>query len=325
MKPSFKHASFLLITFLLSIVTLAQSKRPITFDDLISIKRLADAQISPDGRQVAYVVNAIDKNLNRGKRSIWVVATDGGEPRQLITSDKNDDTPRWSRDGKQIAFLSTRGGATQIYVANSDGSNARKITDVPAGVREFLRSPDGKMFASITEVYSDCGWLNGVAGRLEPEEKSKVKAVIADRLLYRHWDSFKRGRRTHLFVISGDGGEPRDLTPGDYDVPPFSLGDPAAFDFSPDSSEIAFARNTEKNEANSTNNDLFLVPVAGGEAKRITGNNPGSDTTPRYSPDGRWIAYRSQERNGYESDRFRLMLYDRSSGTSREMSTGFDR
>src|SRR5262245_41804327 len=325
MKPSFKHASFLLITFLLSIVTLAQSKRPITFDDLISIKRLADAQISPDGRQVAYVVNAIDKNLNRGKRSIWVVATDGGEPRQLITSDKNDDTPRWSRDGKQIAFLSTRDGAPQIYVASAEGSSPRKITNAPAGVSEFIWSPDAKMFAFITEVYPDCGSLDCVGKRLEAEEKSKVKAVIADRLLYRHWDSFKRGKRNHLFVVQIDDGQPRDLTPGDYDVPPFSLGDPTAFDFAPDSSEVVFARNTDKVEATSTNSDLFIVSINGGEARRITGNNPGSDTTPRYSPDGKYIAYRSQSRNGYESDRVRLMLYDRKAGTAKELPTGFDR
>jgi dipeptidyl aminopeptidase/acylaminoacyl peptidase len=311
------------------IASFAQTKRPITFDDLISIKRVADAQISPDGKQVAYVVNAIDKNLNRGKRSIWTAPTAGGEARQLIASDKNDDTPRWSRDGSRIAFLSTRDGAPQIYVAGADGSNPRKVTDAPAGVSEFIWSPDGKLFAFVTEVYPDCGSLKCVARRLEAEEKSKVKAVIADRLLYRHWDSFKRGRRTHLFVVSSDGGEPKDLTPGDFDVPPFSLGDPTAFDFAPDSSEIVFARNTDKDEARSTNNDLFIVPVSGpvsgGEARRITSGNPGSDTTPRYSPDGKYIAYRSQSRNGYESDRIRLMLYDRKTGTSKELTTGFDR
>jgi dipeptidyl aminopeptidase/acylaminoacyl peptidase len=316
--------SFSIFVLVVSTV-FAQARRPITFDDLIAMKRVADAQISPDGKQVAYVVNAVDKNLNRGKRSIWIVPTGGGEARQLITSDKNDDTPRWSRDGSRIAFLSTREGAPQIYVANADGSNPRKVTDAPAGVGEFIWSPDGRLFAFATEVYPDCGSLNCVARRLEAEEKSKVKAVIADRLLYRHWDSFKRGRRTHLFVVSSEGGEPRDLTPGDFDVPPFSLGDPTAFDFAPDSAEIVFARNTDKDEARSTNNDLFLVPVSGGDAKRITGGNTGSDTTPRYSPDGRWIAWRSQERYGYEADRFRLMLYDRRAGTSKEITTGFDR
>jgi dipeptidyl aminopeptidase/acylaminoacyl peptidase len=329
MKPSFKAGLALFVAALLSLAAPAQTKRPMTFDDLTAIKRIGDAQISPDGSRAAYVVTEVDKNLNRGKRSVWVVPTSGGSPRQLITSDKNDYSPRWSPDGKWIAYLSTREGAPQIFVADaaSPGSSNElmKVTSAPEGVSEFIWSPDGRVFAFTTDVYPDCGSLNCVAKRSEAEEKNKVKAVIADRLLYRHWDSFKRGKRSHLFVVPREGGEPKDLTPGDYDVPPFSLGDPTAFDFAPDSSEVVFARNTDKVEATSTNNDLFIVSVSGGEAKRITGNNPGSDTTPRYSPDGKYIAYRSQSRNGYEADRFRLMLYDRKAGTSKELSTGFDR
>lgn len=325
MKPSLKAGLAIFVAALLSLSALAQSKRPLTFDDLMAVKRLGDAQISPDGSRVAYLVSDVDKNLNRSKRSVWIVPASGGSPQQLITSDKNDFSPRWSADGKSLAFLSTREGAPQIFVANADGSNPRKVTNAPEGVGEFIWSPNGKLFAFTTDVYPDCGSLDCVARRGEMEEKSKVKAVIADRLLFRHWDSFKRGKRSHLFVVSTEGGEPKDLTPGDHDTPPFSLGDPTAFDFAPDSSEIVFARNTEKDEARSTNNDLFVVSVNGGEAKRITGGNTGSDTTPRYSPDGKYIAYRSQSRNGYESDRFRLLLFDRKAGTSKELTTGFDR
>ncbi len=323
---TFLKMSVLFVAFAISTQAgLAQTKRPITFDDLISIKRVGDAQISPDGRWVAYVVNSIDKQANRGKRNISVAPTYGGNSFSLITSNRNDDTPRWSADGKWIAFLSTRDGAPQIFVAGTDGSNPRKVTNVPLGVSDFTWSPDGKMFAFSTEVYPECADLKCTANKAEAEENSKVKAVIADRLLYRHWDTFKRGKRSHLFVISVEGGEPRDLTPGDYDVPPFSLGDPLAYDFSPDGKEICFARNTDKAEALSTNNDLWLVSVNGGEAKRITGANTGYDSTPRYSPDGKWIAYRSQDRYGYESDRFKLMLYDRQSGASKELTVGFDR
>lgn len=312
-----------------SVAAFAQSKRPIAFDDLISMKRVADAQISPDGRWVAYVVNVVDKQANRGKRSIWVVSVSGGEARQLITSSRNDDTPRWSADGKWIAFLSTRDGAPQIFVAAADGSGQRKVTEVPLGVADFTWSPDSRMFAFSTEVYPECADLKCTATKAEAADASKVKAVVADRLLYRHWSDFKLGKRSHVFVVAGTGGEPKDLTPGDFDAPPFSLGDPLAYDFSPDGKEIVFARNTDKQEALSTNNDLFTVPVSGSAgndaAKRITGANTGYDSTPRYSPDGRWIAYRSQTRNGYEADRFKLMLYDRQSGTSKELSAGFDR
>lgn len=325
MKVSFKAVSQLFVITTLVCAALAQTKRPITFDDLISIKRIADAQVAPDGSRIAYVVSAPDKEANRSKRSIWVVSTAGGATQQLITSAKNDDTPRWSRDGKWIAFLSARDGAPQIFIASADGASPRKVTSVPEGVADFVWSADGKTFVFSSDVYPECQDLKCVGEKSAAAEASKVKAVVADRLLFRHWDSFKRGKRAHLFVVSADGGEAKDVTPGDYDVPPFSLGDPTAYDIAPDGKEIVFARNTEKVEAISTNNDLFTVSINGGEAKRITGNNTGSDTTPRYSPDGRWIAYRSQARNSYEADRFRLMVYDRQSGASKELTTGFDR
>ncbi|MGH9800172.1 MAG: alpha/beta hydrolase family protein, partial [Blastocatellia bacterium] len=309
----------------LALAAFAQSKRPIAFDDLISMKRVADAQISPDGKWVAYVVNVVDKQANRGKRSVWVVPISGGAAKQLITSSRNDDTPRWSADGKWIAFLSSRDGTPQIFVAAADGSGQRKVTDVPLGVADFTWSPDGKMLAFSTEVYPECADLKCTAQKAEAADASKVKAVIADRLLYRHWSEFKLGKRSHVFVVSVESGEPKDLTPGDFDSPPFSLGDPLAYDFSPDGKELCFSRNTDKVEATSTNNDLFIVSVSGGEAKRITGTNTGYDSTPRYSPDGKWIAYRSQERPGYEADRFKLMLYNRQSGAVKELTAGFDR
>ncbi len=315
---------FIAITAI-SLVVSGQSKHPITFDDLISMKRLADAQISPDGRSVAYVVNAVDKQANRGKRSIWLVPTSGGEARQWITSSRNDDTPRWSADGKWVAFLSSRDGAPQIYIAAADGSNPKKVTSVPLGVADFTWSPDGKTLAFSTEIYPECGDLKCTAQKAEAADASKVKAVIADRLLYRHWSDFKLGKRSHVFVVAAEGGDPRDVTPGDFDSPPFSLGDPLAYDFSPDGKELCFSRNTDKVEATSTNSDLFIVPLMGGEAKRITGNNKGYDSTPRYSPDGKWIAYRSQERAGYEADRFKLMLYNRQSGVVKELTSSFDR
>src|SRR5215475_9236638 len=150
MKPSFKAGLALFVAALLSLAALAQTKRPMTFDDLTAIKRISDAQISPDGSRVAYVVTEVDKNLNRGKRSVWVVQTSGGSPQQLITSDKNDYSPQWSPDGARFAFLSTREGPPQIYVVGGDNSNeltVRKVTSAPEGVSEFIWSPNGKMFA----------------------------------------------------------------------------------------------------------------------------------------------------------------------------------
>jgi dipeptidyl aminopeptidase/acylaminoacyl peptidase len=151
-----------------------------------------------------------------------------------------------------------------------------------------------------------------------------VKAKISDHLLYRHWNGWKEGQRSHIFVVSADGGTARDFTPGNYDAPPFSLGGQIDYSFSPDSKELAYARNTDKDEARSTNGDIFIVSVLGGESRRITGDNPANDLTPVYSPDGRYIGYRAQARAGFESDRWRLMLYDRKTGQSHSLTEQFD-
>ena len=289
----------------------AQQKRPITFKDLAAVHRLSGPQISPDGKWIAYEVGTPNLEANRVAHDIWLVPADGGEARQ-ITRGGSDTRPRWSPDGKRIAFLSSRDGEQQIYWINLDGGDANKLSSLSGGADNQLWSPDGKWIAFVSSVYPDCKDEGCNSEREAAREKSKVRARIYDRLLYRHWTGWWDGRRSHLFVMPASGGAARDLTPGaDYDVPPFNLGDPEAIGFSPDSGEICFTANTDADAALSTNGDLFTVPVAGGAApKRIT-TNPGNDWGPTYSPDGRWIAYRSQTHAGWESDRWRLMLYDR--------------
>jgi dipeptidyl aminopeptidase/acylaminoacyl peptidase len=187
-------------------------------------------------------------------------------------------------------------------------------------------SPDGKTIAFTSSVYPDCKDDDCNKNRDEENEKNKVKAHVTERLLYRHWTHWNEGKRSHLFVIPADGrAAPRDLTPGaDYDVPPDQRGGPADINFSPDSKEICFTAVTDKMEAISTNGDLFTVPVAGGEIKRIT-TQPGFDGGPTYSPDGKYIAYHAQLTAGYESDRWRVMLYDRRTGKIENLTEGFDR
>ena len=289
----------------------AQQKQPITFKDLAAVHRLGGPQISPDGKWIAYEVGTPNLEANRVAHDIWLVPADGGEARQ-ITRGGSDMRPRWSPDGKRIAFLSSRDGEQQIYWINLDGGDANKLSSLSGGADNQLWSPDGKWIAFVSSVYPDCKDEGCNSEREAAREKSKVRARIYDRLLYRHWTGWWDGRRSHLFVMPASGGAARDLTPGaDYDVPPFNLGDPEAIAFSPDSGEICFTANTDADAALSTNGDLFTVPVAGGAApKRIT-TNPGNDWGPTYSPDGRWIAYRSQTHAGWESDRWRLMLYDR--------------
>jgi dipeptidyl aminopeptidase/acylaminoacyl peptidase len=255
-----------------------------------------------------------------------VLATGGGEARQL-TRGGSDTRPRWSPDGKKLAFISGRAGTPQIYWIALEGGEAARLTSLSTGADNELWSPDGKTVAFVSSVYPDCRDDACNAARDAAKEKSKVKARIYEKLLYRHWTEWWDGKRGHLFVAAVDGASaPRDLTPGaNFDVPPFNEGAPEAIAFSPDGRELCFTANTDKDEALSTNGDLFTVDVAGGgEPKRIT-TNPGNDWGPAYSPDGKWIAYRAQFLDGYEADRWRLMLYDRSSGKTMNRTEDFDR
>jgi len=301
------------------------AKRPITFDDMIKMHRVAEPQISPDGKWVAYSVATPDMDANRNASNVWMVSTAGGAPQQL-TQSGHDSSPVWSPDGKTIAFLSSRSGDSQVYLLSLEGGEAQKLTKLSTGADIVKWSPDGKTIAFTSSVYPDCKDDNCNSKRDAEKEKNKVKAHVAERLLYRHWTHWNEGKRSHLFVVPADGGgAPRDLTPGaDFDVPPDERGGPADINFSPDGKELCFAAVIDKIEAISTNGDLFTVPVAGGEIKRIT-TQPGFDGAPVYSPDGKYIAYRAQLTPEYESDRWRVMLYDRQTGRSQNLSEGFDR
>jgi dipeptidyl aminopeptidase/acylaminoacyl peptidase len=301
------------------------AKRPITFDDLIHMHRVGGAAISFDGAWIAYAVATPDLEANRNASNIWAVRTSGGDAVQL-TSGGHDSSPAWSPDGKTLAFLSSRDGNSQVYLLPMDGGEAREVTHLSTGADIVKFSPDGKTIAFTSSVYPDCKDDACNSARDAEKEKSKVKARVYEQLLYRHWTHWSDGKRAHLFVMSSDGsGASRDLTPGaNYDVPPDERGGPEDINFSPDSAEICFTAVTDKVEAISTNGDLFLVPVAGGEAKRIT-SNPGFDGNPVYSPDGKYIAYHAQLMAGSESDRWRIMLYDRQSAKSQGLTDNFDR
>jgi dipeptidyl aminopeptidase/acylaminoacyl peptidase len=224
-----------------------------------------------------------------------------------------------------VAFISSRGEQPQIWTIRVDGGEAEQLTRLSTGASGPLRySPDGKLLAFVSSVYPDCKDDACNKKKLASKKKSKVKARVFDELMIRHWNQWLDARRSHVFVVATNGkGAPRDLTPGPHHAPPLALGGSGDIDFSPDSKWLAYASNTDPSQATSTNNDVFEVRVTGGRPRRIS-SSKGNDNSPRYSPDGRRLAFLSMARAGYESDRPRVMVRDRRSGKTTEWSTGFD-
>jgi len=354
--------SFLSVIAVIACVS-AQATHPFTFEDMMKLKRVGDPQVSPDGKWVIFSVVDVDLAANTKTPHVWIVPLDhvgtaapgrpaeqssaGSPSERILIADQDADRPRWAPDGKRFAFLSTKEGGSQVWIADFDGgagtvTGVRRLTSIATEAGGEVWSPDGNHILFTSDVYPECDGEAAQeqqcnARKLKEAEQSKVKAQIFTHLLYRHWNAYREGKRSHIFVMraatpkitqSYNGPAiiqyPLDLTPGDYESPVFSLGGQDDYAFSPDGEEVCYASNHDKNPAASTNNDLWIVPVTGGPAKNITADNPASDSSPLYSPDGRYIAYRAQQRPGYESDRFRLMLYDRNRGEKKNLSEGFD-
>ena len=306
---------------------------PFQVRDLLALDRIADARVSPDGARVVYTRRTTDLEQNRGRKNLWVVDLAGGEPVQISRHPENEDAPRWLPDSKTILFLQKHAGAVQVWQTSIDGAEPTQVTHFPVDVDSFIVSPDGKTLAFAAEIYPECNGsdpLACTAAKLEQEHaKSRGSGQLYKRLFVRHWDTWKDGRRSHLFVWNLDGSAPAlDLSRSlDADVPSKPFGDADEWAFSPDSRTLVFsARESGTTEPWSTNFDLFAVPVDGSAPpKNLTPDNPAWDTGPEFSPDGTRLAYRAMRRPGYEADRFHVMQRPWPDGPAAELAPTWDR
>lgn len=316
-------AVVLALLVVLGAASAGAQRRAITFDDLIQLKVVGDPQAAPGGRWVAYTVNSISLQDNRGTTRIWLADVTTGDTRALTAGPGSDRSPRWSPDGKTLAFISTRQGGAQIWTLPLAGGEAQRGSSLSDGVNEFIWLPDGKGFLAVSAVKwpadQEIDRRNG---------EFATDAQIWTDLFYRHWDEYRPGRRQHVFRVDLSGAA-RDLTPIDRDAPTVGTGGDGDVAVSPDGKEIAVAMHPDSSVADNTNVDVFVMGPDGTGLRSLTAAQKGAENTPRFSPDGQWLAYVSLERAGFEADRGRLMLKRRRVGTweseTVEATKGWDR
>ena len=301
-------------------------KRAFTIADIYRIKGVTDPQISPDGMRISFTVTSYDLEKGESNSDIYVIDADGTDLRQLTHREGADYHPRWSPDGRELLFVSTREKGSQVWRLPIGGGEAVQVTDFSPGVEDPRWLPDGKRIVFFSEVFPECGADSECNRKLKDDiEQGPLHAHLADDLLYRHWTFWKDGKRFHTIVYDMLTKTYLDLTPGTLDAPYYVTGGShAGFDVSPDGTELCVSTNADSNHWETTNKDLFIVPITGGTLKNLTDENEAYDGDPQFSPDGRFLAYLKQEVPTYEADRFRLALIDRKSGERRVLTEAFD-
>ncbi len=315
----------LILSLALNLVS--QEKKTIAYPDFVDLKRVDEPAISSDGQWLLYDVRTYTLASNTYSSAIYLQSSDGKTLRQLTGAGKKDLSPTWSPDGKKFAFVSNRSGSYQIWTMSIDGGEPKILTTISTEVSAgagLVWSSDNKFILFASDVFPDCA-DDACNEKLNTRmDNSKVKAKVIDKLPFRVWDSFKDGKRSQLLIADVTTGQTTDIIQGDFDVPPIDLGGSRDFSISPDGKTVAFTMNADPHIAWSTNNDVFTMPINGGEMKKIS-TSGGADNNPVFSPDGKFIAFNSMRRAGFEADQTDLMIYEMATGKTANLTENFDR
>ncbi|RAP59373.1 peptidase S9 [Oleiagrimonas sp. MCCC 1A03011] len=331
-KQAFLALSLCAVCFQASAADSKSDKHPFNVRDLVMLKRVSDPHLSPDGNTVAFSIRRTDYDANKGRHAIDVLdlRSRNAKPHRLVD---NASSPRWSRDGSRIFFLSSRSGSSQLWWVSARGGAPVQATHYPLDVTTFKLSPDGVHVALTMDAFTDCATLACTRQRLDARAADKASGTLYKKLFVRHWDTWSDGRRSQLYVAElGAGGkvagEPVHVSRGiDGDIPSKPFGDDGEYSFSPQGDWVYFdVRIAGRTEPWSTNFDIYRVPTSGSAApKNLTASNKAWDAWPVPSPDGRSLFYLAQKTPGFESDRFAIMKMDLATGKTRELDEGWDR
>lgn len=310
-----------LIIFAFIAHSMAQTKT-LQFEDFFSVARVGTPVMAADGRWLAFTVKNARLSDNTSTTQIWISDRAGNNIRQVTNMTGSSTNPVFSPNGQYLYFLNKESGSMQIWRIDLKSEKSEQVTDVYGDIDAFVLSAQGSQFLLARRVPPDCPDESCIKNEGEKKKNDPVKARLIDQLMYRHWNEWLDGKYNHLFLYSQKNKNIEDLTPGTFHTPPIALGSSHDYTFSPDGNEICYVSNHDEMLAASTNNDIFIYSMSGRHATKISPGS-GNDNNPHYSPDGKYIAYCSMERAGFESDRQRLMLYDRQKKEIKELTPGF--
>ena len=294
-----------------------------TPEALWAMGRIGGFAVSPDGKKIAYTVAYYSVPENKSNREVFVMNADGSDNQQITRTPYQENEVTWIKGGTKLAFLSNDNGSSQLYEMNPDGSERKQLTNYDGDIEGYSISPDGKKLLFISQVKTK----ESTADKYP--DLPKATGIIVTDLMYKHWDEWVT-TAPHPFIADFDGNgisNVVDILEGEpYESPMKPWGGIEQLAWNTTSDKVAYTcrKKTGLEYAISTNSDIYVYDLNTKETKNITEENKGYDTNPQYSPDGKYIAWQSMERDGYEADLNRLFIMNLETGEKRFVSKAFE-